>query len=40
VFAQESRAVPASIHREMAELTHRLIGRVLEKQPRLKSTFQ
>jgi hypothetical protein len=24
----------------MAELTHRLIGRVLEKQPRLKSTFQ
>lgn len=40
VFAQESRTVPASIHREMAELTHRLIGRVLEKQPRLKSTFQ
>ena len=40
VFAQESRAVPASIHREMAELTHKLIGRVLEKQPRLKSTFQ
>lgn len=40
VFAQESRAVPASIHREMAELTHQLIGRVLEKQPRLRSTFQ
>ncbi len=40
VFAQESRAVPASIHREMAELTHRLIGRVLERQPRLRSTFQ
>lgn len=39
-FAQESRAVPASIHREMAELTHRLIGRVLERQPRLRSTFQ
>ncbi len=39
VFAQESRAVPASIHREMAELTHQLIGRVLERQPRLKSTF-
>jgi DNA repair protein RecO (recombination protein O) len=40
VFAQESRAIPDSIHREMAELTHRLIGRVLEKQPRLRSTFQ
>lgn len=40
VFARESRAVPASIHREMAELTHKLIGRVLEKQPRLRSTFQ
>jgi DNA repair protein RecO (recombination protein O) len=40
VFAQESRAMPESIHREMAELTHRLIGRVLERQPRLRSTFQ
>lgn len=40
VFAQESRTVPASIHREMAELTHQLIGRVLERQPRLRSTFQ
>jgi DNA repair protein RecO (recombination protein O) len=40
VFAQESRALPESIHREMAELTHRLIGRVLERQPRLRSTFQ
>jgi len=40
VFARESRALPASIHREMAELTHKLIGRVLERQPRLRSTFQ
>jgi DNA repair protein RecO (recombination protein O) len=40
VFAKESRAVPTSIHREMAELTHQLIGRVLERQPRLKPTFQ
>jgi DNA repair protein RecO (recombination protein O) len=40
VFAKESREVPASIHREMAELTHQLIGRVLERQPRLRSTFQ
>ncbi|HLO01201.1 MAG TPA: DNA repair protein RecO [Pyrinomonadaceae bacterium] len=40
VFAQESRALPESTHRELAELTHRLIGRVLERQPRLKSTFK
>jgi DNA repair protein RecO (recombination protein O) len=40
VFARESREIPASIHREMAELTHQLIGRVLERQPRLRSTFQ
>jgi DNA repair protein RecO (recombination protein O) len=40
VFAKESRELPASIHREMAELTHQLIGRVLERQPRLRSTFQ
>jgi DNA repair protein RecO (recombination protein O) len=39
VFAQESRNLPESIHREMAELTHRLIGRVLERQPRLRSNF-
>lgn len=39
VFAQESRAESASIHREMAELTHQLIGRVLERQPRLRSNF-
>jgi len=39
-FAQESRAMPANIHRELAELTHQLIGRVLERQPRLRSTFQ
>jgi hypothetical protein len=40
VFAKESREVPASIHRELAELTHQLIGRVLERPPRLRSTFQ
>jgi DNA repair protein RecO len=40
VFASESREVPANIHREMADLTHRLLGRALEKQPRLRSTFQ
>jgi DNA repair protein RecO (recombination protein O) len=40
VFAQESREVPPSIHKEMAELTHQLIARVLERQPRLKPNFQ
>ena len=40
VFAQESREVPASIHKEMAELTHQLIARVLERQPRLRPSFQ
>jgi len=39
VFARESQAVPASTQREMAELTHRLIGRALERQPRLRPTF-
>jgi len=40
VFAQEARKAPESIQRELAELTHRLIGRVLERQPRLRPTFQ
>ena len=38
-FAKASHEVPSGIHREMAELTHQLIGRVLEKQPRLKTDF-
>jgi DNA repair protein RecO (recombination protein O) len=40
IFAAESHAIPASTHREFAELTHQLIARVLERQPRLRSTFQ
>ncbi len=40
VFSQESSEVPASIHKEMAELTHQLIARVLERQPRLRPNFQ
>ncbi|MGH9971788.1 MAG: DNA repair protein RecO [Pyrinomonadaceae bacterium] len=39
VFAEESRDVPVKILREMAELTHNLIGRVLEREPRVRSTF-
>jgi DNA repair protein RecO (recombination protein O) len=40
VFAQESRDTPAEIHREMAELTNQIIGRILERQPRVRPTFQ
>ena len=39
VFAEESRKVSVETHREMAELTHSLLGRVLERQPRMRSTF-
>jgi DNA repair protein RecO (recombination protein O) len=39
VFAEESRKVPAETRRELAELTHSLLGRVLERQPRVRSTF-
>ena len=40
VFAKESREVSVTVHREMAKLNQLLIGRVLERQPRLRSTFQ
>lgn len=39
-FAKESHEVPAGTIREIGELTHQLIGRVLERQPRVRSTFQ
>jgi DNA repair protein RecO (recombination protein O) len=39
-FVQASHEVPDAVSREFAELTHQLIGRVLERQPRLRSTFQ
>ncbi|MEP6740993.1 MAG: DNA repair protein RecO [bacterium] len=39
-FVQASHEVSDVVHREFAELTHQLIGRVLERQPRLRSTFQ
>jgi DNA repair protein RecO (recombination protein O) len=40
VFAEESRAVPTSVQREMAEFTHHLIGRILERQPGVRLTVQ
>jgi DNA repair protein RecO (recombination protein O) len=39
-FALESRRVTGETQREIAELTHRLIGRALERQPRVQPTFQ
>ena len=39
-FAEDARQLPEGIHREMAELTRQLIGRVLERQPRLRPTLQ
>ena len=35
-FAEESREVSSTTKKEMAELTFQLIGRVLERQPRIK----
>jgi DNA repair protein RecO (recombination protein O) len=40
VFALKSRRVSAGTRREIAELTHRLIGRALERQPRVQPTFE
>jgi DNA repair protein RecO (recombination protein O) len=39
VFGEQSREVPAKTLREFAELTHSLLGRVLERQPRMRPTF-
>ncbi len=39
LFAAESRKVSPKILVELAELTHTLIGRVLERQPRIRPTF-
>lgn len=39
VFAERSRDLPAKTLRELADLTHQLIGRVLERQPRVRPTF-
>ena len=35
-FAEEAREVPQTTKREMAELTFQLIGRVLERRPRIR----
>jgi DNA repair protein RecO len=38
-FAEESRALSSNALREMAKLTHELIGRATERQLRVRSTF-
>jgi DNA repair protein RecO (recombination protein O) len=38
-FAEQSRDVSSQVKEEMAELTHQIIGRVLERLPRIRPTF-
>ena len=38
-FAEGSREIPTQTKRELAELTHQMIGRVLERLPRVRPTF-
>jgi DNA repair protein RecO (recombination protein O) len=38
-FAEEAREVPSATKKELAELTHSIIGRVLERLPRVRPTF-
>lgn len=38
-FAEASRDLPDETRREFAELTHQMIGRALERQPRLRPTL-
>ena len=38
-FAEQARDVSSQIKKEMAELTHQILGRVLERLPRIRPTF-
>lgn len=38
-FAEGARDVPVRTKKELAELTHQMIGRVLERLPRVRPTF-
>ena len=38
-FAENARDVPVHTKRELAELTHQMIDRVLERSPRVRPTF-
>lgn len=39
LFAQQSRDISAKVQLEIAELTNKMIGRVLERRPRIQSSF-
>lgn len=39
-FVQESRGLSTAIQTELAELMHRMLGRVLERRPRVQLAFQ
>jgi len=38
-FAEKSHEVSSQTKKEMAELTHQIIGRTLERLPRIRPTF-
>lgn len=40
IFVQQSQGLSVRIQSELAELTHRMIGRVLERRPRVQMVFQ
>jgi len=40
MFVEQSRELPKSVQRELAELMNRMIGRVLERRPRVQLAFQ
>jgi DNA repair protein RecO (recombination protein O) len=40
IFVQESQGLSTRIQSELAELTHRMIGRVLERRPKGQMVFQ
>jgi DNA repair protein RecO (recombination protein O) len=40
IFVQGSRGLSTAIQSELAELMHRMIGRVLERRPRVQLAFQ
>ncbi|MEP6637036.1 MAG: DNA repair protein RecO [Acidobacteriota bacterium] len=40
VFVKESREVSTATLREMGDLTHQLIGRVLDRQPRVRHSYR
>ena len=40
IFVQQSQGLSTTIQSELAELTHRMIGRVLDRRPRVQMVFE